>query len=145
MIPSCLKPFFFGFIFKICQTPELIILFLALLQTLKGATIFASDLVRAIHPVPDGLELGFVRASSYGAGTKSSGKVVLGISTLKDEDIQGRHILLVSIVLLILYLLNNGNTKACDDGHFMLSPAASVANNERRRAGTFGCPLATSG
>ena len=77
-----------------------------MLQTLKGATIFASDLVRAIHPVPDGLELGFVRASSYGAGTKSSGKVVLGISTLRDEDIQGRHILLVRIFLVILYLLS---------------------------------------
>ena len=66
------------------------------LQTLKGATIFASDLVRAIHPVPDGLELGFVRASSYGAGTQTTGKVTLGISTLKDEDVQGRHLLLVS-------------------------------------------------
>ena len=67
-----------------------------ILQTLKGATIFASDLVRAIHPVPDGLELGFVRASSYGAGTQTTGKVTLGITTLKDEDIVGRHLLLVS-------------------------------------------------
>ena len=57
--------------------------------------IFASDLVRAIQPVPDGLEMGFVRASSYGAGTSSSGTVVLGISTVKDEDIQGRHVILV--------------------------------------------------
>jgi hypothetical protein len=68
------------------------------LQTLKGATIFASDLVRAIHPVPDGLEMGFVRASSYGHGTKSTGTVVLGISTLKEEDVKDRHLLLVSIV-----------------------------------------------
>jgi len=77
-----------------------LISFVFLLQTLKGATIFASDLVRAIHPVPDGLEMGFVRASSYGAGTKTSGTVVLGISTLKDEDIQGRHVLLVSYLIL---------------------------------------------
>lgn len=109
-----------------------------LLQTLKGAIIFASDLVRAIHPVPDGLEMGFVRASSYGAGTKTSGKVVLGISTLKDEDIQGRHVLLVSYFeYTVCTHTLNGNTKACDDGLFMLSPAASVANKERRRAGTF--------
>jgi hypoxanthine phosphoribosyltransferase len=74
--------------------------FSPLLQTLKGATIFASDLLRAIDPVPDGLEMGFVRASSYGAGTKSSGKVVLGISTIKDEDILGRHVLLVSYFAL---------------------------------------------
>jgi hypoxanthine phosphoribosyltransferase len=76
------------------------------MQTLKGATIFASDLVRAIHPVPDGLEMGFVRASSYGTGTKTSGKVVLGISTVKDEDIRGRHILLVSLLFVfILFFL----------------------------------------
>ena len=81
------------------MTAELIIIIFSLLQTLKGATIFASDLVRAIHPVPDGLEMGFVRASSYGTGTKTSGNVVLGISTLKDEDIRGRHILLVSFLI----------------------------------------------
>ena len=65
-------------------------------QTLKGATIFMSDLVRAMDPVPDGLELAFVRASSYGAGTTTSGKVTLGITTLADVDIEGRHLLLVS-------------------------------------------------
>lgn len=67
------------------------------LQTLKGATIFMSDLVRAIDPVPEGLELAFVRASSYGAGTKSSGAVTMGATTLTDVDVEGRHLLLVSV------------------------------------------------
>ena len=70
------------------------------LQTLKGACIFMADLIRAIDPVPEGLGLGFIRASSYGAGTSSSGTVVLGISTLSDVDIKGRHLLLVSLFVL---------------------------------------------
>jgi hypoxanthine phosphoribosyltransferase len=43
---------------------------------LKGAFIFASDLVRQIDQDLD-LEVDFVRASSYGADTVSSGRVVL--------------------------------------------------------------------
>ncbi|KAG7670974.1 hypothetical protein Ndes2437A_g04612 [Nannochloris sp. 'desiccata'] len=92
-----------------------------IVTTLKGAIIFASDLVRAIHPVPDGLEMGFVRASSYGAGTKTSGKVVLGISTLKDEDIQGRHVLLVEDIV------DSGNTAQALISHYQSCGAASVA------------------
>lgn len=62
--------------------------------TLKGAVVFMADLVRAIEPVPAGLSLEFIRASSYGAGTVSSGKVALG-GTLAAADIAGRHVLLV--------------------------------------------------
>jgi len=72
------------------------------LQTLKGATVFASDLVRSMDPVPDGLELDFVRASSYGAATHSSGNVVLSLSTLSNDDVAGRHIVLVSSCTLSL-------------------------------------------
>lgn len=61
--------------------------------TLKGATIFMSDLVRAVDPPPRGLQLGFVKASSYGAGTQSSGQVALSGSG--ELDIAGRHVLLV--------------------------------------------------
>ena len=49
--------------------------------------------------MPEGLELDFVRASSYGAGTQSSGRVKLGMSTLNDSDIRGRHIVLVGLIL----------------------------------------------
>jgi len=66
------------------------------IQTLKGACIFMADLIRAIEPVPDGLELDFLRATSYGSGTSSSGAVTLSMSSLADEDIKGRHLLLVS-------------------------------------------------
>lgn len=45
------------------------------LVTLSGATLFASDLVRAMQPTPPGLQLDFVRASSYVSATSSSGVV----------------------------------------------------------------------
>lgn len=61
--------------------------------TLKGAVVFMSDLVRAMEPTPAGLELDFVRASSYGAGTVSSGKVAL--TMVGGTDVKGRHVLLV--------------------------------------------------
>jgi hypoxanthine-guanine phosphoribosyltransferase len=62
--------------------------------TLKGAVVFMADLVRAMEPPPPGLELEFVRASSYGAATVSSGKVDLRM--VGPTDIKGRHVLLVS-------------------------------------------------
>lgn len=133
-----------------------------IVTTLKGACIFASDLVRAIEPVPEGLEMGFIRASSYGAGTSSSGNVVLGISTLSDEDIQGRHLILVStpgpqlrflshflpiyfpfISKNVIYFLY-GNTMPVTAALSCRRPTASVANIDRRGAGTS-CPSAASG
>lgn len=62
--------------------------------TLKGAVLFMADLVRAMEPAPEGLQLEFVRASSYGSGTVSSGKVAL-TGTLTPADVEGRHVLLV--------------------------------------------------
>lgn len=65
--------------------------------TLKGAVIFLADLVRAIHPLPPGLQLEFVRASSYGARTESSGAVALSAELGGGADVVvGRHVILVS-------------------------------------------------
>lgn len=66
-----------------------------LLQTLKGAVIFLADLVRDIYPVPDGMQLDFLRASSYGSGTASSGKVAIS-DVGGSQGVAGRHVLLVS-------------------------------------------------
>lgn len=63
--------------------------------TLKGAIVFLSDLVRAMEPPPPGLQLDFVRASSYGAATESSGQVRLSVE-MGGSDVRGRHVLLVS-------------------------------------------------
>lgn len=44
-----------------------------------GAFMFASDLIKEVQPVPDGLNVDFIRASSYGAGTSSTGTVELEV------------------------------------------------------------------
>ncbi len=67
---------------------------LVMLVILKGATVFAADLLRSLS-VP--AELEFVRAASYGAGTASSGRVRLAhmvMGTFAD-----RHVLLVEDIV----------------------------------------------
>lgn len=86
--------------------------------TLKGAVVFFADLVRAIHPVPDGLSLDFVRASSYGAGTDSSGTVSLVGSA--DGSLEGRHVLLVEDIV------DTGHTAVRLLAHYRAAGAASV-------------------
>jgi hypoxanthine phosphoribosyltransferase len=67
---------------------------LTLVIVLKGATVFAADLMRQIA-VP--FVIDFVRASSYGAAARSSGSVVLS-----DEarlDITGHHVIVVEDIV----------------------------------------------
>lgn len=65
-------------------------------STLKGSVLFFADLVRCLLPVPDGLRLEFVRAKSYhGQDTETSGTVDVRMSTVEEEDVRGRHVLLV--------------------------------------------------
>ena len=61
--------------------------------------IFCSDLVRAIEPCPEGLEVDFLRAGSYGAGTKSSGEVT--VTRVLKTDVEGRHVILVGAVGIV--------------------------------------------
>lgn len=61
---------------------------------LKGSCVFASDLIRRI-PVP--LELAFLEASSYGAGT-TSGELRVSFLPM-DSEIAGRNLLLVDDIL----------------------------------------------
>jgi hypoxanthine phosphoribosyltransferase len=59
---------------------------------LKGAFIFAADLVRQIG-VP--CRIDFIRASSYGTHCNSSGRVLIN----HDLDIEGRKVLLVEDIV----------------------------------------------
>ena len=73
---------------------------------LRGAVIFMADLARAIsRPVT----IDFIAVSSYGASTHSSG-VVRIIKDL-DEDVTGRHLLIVEDIidsgLTLKYLYDN--------------------------------------
>jgi len=79
---------------------------LLLVGVLRGAVIFMADLARAIsRPVT----IDFIAVSSYGASTHSSG-VVRIIKDL-DEDVTGKHLLLVEDIidsgLTLKYLYDN--------------------------------------
>ncbi len=64
---------------------------------LKGAFVFAADLIRELHELNIHPEVGFITLSSYGSGTTSSG-IVRVIGTLPD-NIAGRRVLLVDDIL----------------------------------------------
>ena len=61
---------------------------------LRGAFMFYADLVRAIPK--DDLYVDFIRVSSYGAGTESSGQVKLHLDL--SRDIEGKNVLVVEDV-----------------------------------------------
>lgn len=67
---------------------------LTLLIVLKGATVFAADLMRQIATP---FVIDFVRASSYGKAARSSGNVVI-----EDDaklDIAGHHVIVVEDIV----------------------------------------------
>ena len=65
-----------------------------LVGVLRGVAVFIGDLVRAI-PAP--LDLDFMAISSYGTATRSSG--VVRILKDLDENITGRHVLVVEDII----------------------------------------------
>jgi hypoxanthine phosphoribosyltransferase len=67
---------------------------LVLVAILKGATVFAADLLRSLT-IP--AELEFVRAASYGVGTSSTGRVK--IAHMVEGSLEGRHVLLVEDIV----------------------------------------------
>lgn len=67
---------------------------LVLVGILKGSFIFMADLARAIH-LPMTCE--FLRVSSYGDGTTSSGSVRLDFDL--TNSIRGRHVLIVEDIV----------------------------------------------
>src|SRR5665213_360457 len=66
---------------------------LVLVVILKGATVFAADLLRSLS-IP--AELEFVRAASYGSGT-TSGR--LRLAHMVEGPLVGRHVLLVEDIV----------------------------------------------
>ena len=67
---------------------------LVMVVVLKGAAVFAADLLRSLS-IP--AELEFVRASSYGSGTSSQGKVKF--AHLVEGPLTGRDLLLVEDIV----------------------------------------------
>ncbi|PNH06405.1 Hypoxanthine-guanine phosphoribosyltransferase [Tetrabaena socialis] len=103
------------------------------LGVLKGSFMFASDLVRCIEPCPRGLTLDFIRASSYGSGTESSGDVKLK-TDLKKEKVQGRHVLLVEDIVdtaLTITTVSRYLLEEC--GAASVATATLLDKHERRK------------
>jgi hypoxanthine phosphoribosyltransferase len=75
-------------VYKDIDTP------LVMVVILKGATVFAADLLRSLT-IP--AELEFMRAASYGSGTSSSGK--LRLAHMVEGPLVGRHVLLVEDIV----------------------------------------------
>lgn len=67
---------------------------LTLIAILKGAAVFAADLMRRID-VP--LTLDFMALSSYGQSTRSSG--IVRIQKDLDHSVEGRHVLIVEDIV----------------------------------------------
>lgn len=88
---------------------------LVIVAVLKGATVFAADLLRTLS-IP--AELEFVRAASYGAGTASSGKVQ--IAHMVEGPLVGRHVLLVEDII------DSGRTVDAVVKHFRRMKPASL-------------------
>ncbi|HZQ49317.1 MAG TPA: hypoxanthine phosphoribosyltransferase [Candidatus Dormibacteraeota bacterium] len=68
---------------------------LVLVVVLKGATVFAADLLRSLT-IP--AELEFIRAASYGGGTSSHGQR-LRLAHMVQGSLEGRHVLLVEDIV----------------------------------------------
>ncbi len=94
---------------------------------LKGAWMFHADLVREIRrPVT----VDFIRASSYGHGTESSGVVRI----LKDieVDIRGKHVLLVEEIIDSGRTLAFIKERLAQGGALSVKIAALLDKTERR-------------
>ena len=100
-----------------------------LVVVLKGAAVFASDLMRCLG-LP--LTVDFIADASYGKDTRSSGQVALrGIERL---DLAGRHVLVVDDIL------DTGLTSAAIFAHLRRLHPASLALCALLRKPAAGAP-----
>ena len=100
---------------------------------LKGAFLFFSDLVRRIDLGPRGLEIDFVRLSSYGGAT-SRGRQAVFTKDL-EVDVAGKHVLVVDDIVdtgrsaeFLLHVLEKR-------GAASLKICAFIDKHERREVG----------
>ena len=88
---------------------------LLLVGTLRGAVMWMADMMRNIDT---DMEIDFISASSYGAGTVSSGKVNIKLDV--ELEVEGKH------VLIIEDIIDSGNTLKFLKDYFGERKSASV-------------------
>lgn len=91
---------------------------LVVLGPLKGAVVFMADLIRALHPHVEHVEIDFIGLASYGRGTHSSGEVTL--DSVPRHPVRGQHVLLVDDIV------DTGRTLAFAQAWLAERGAASV-------------------
>ena len=60
--------------------------------------MYTADLVRSIEPLPTGLTMDFLRASSY-TGSTTTGQDAVSVGMVSKTSVRGRHILLVEDII----------------------------------------------
>ena len=68
---------------------------LVVIVILKGSLVFAADVIRKIE-LP--LQLEFMKVSSYGAGTKTSGEIKVHLDLLRD-DLENLNVLIIEDIV----------------------------------------------
>lgn len=101
---------------------------LILIGILKGAFIFMADLARALNmPV----EIDFVRLSSYGSGTDSSGRITFSKDI--ELDIGGKHVLVVEDIVDTGYTLKYLKDVLALKGPRSVKVCCLIDKRERRK------------
>ncbi len=83
---------------------------LVLVVILKGSMLFAADLMKKLD-LP--LELEFMKVSSYGAGTKSSGEIKISLDLARD-DLRDIDLLVVEDIIDSGYTLSRLTKLLCN-------------------------------
>jgi hypoxanthine phosphoribosyltransferase len=114
-------------IVKDFRTPELV-----LVGLLKGSFMFMADLARQFHREKMELVIDFMSVSSYGSGTRSSGRIQMtrDITT----DIAGRPVLLVDDILDTGLTLDYVTTNLTEKKPSLLKTCVLLDKPERHRS-----------
>ena len=107
-------------------TPERPLLAIAIL---KGAVIFAADLVREMKTP---LDIDFIRASSYGNATHTSGTVTIQHSS--SISMERRHVLLIEDIVDSGWTINKLREYCMRNGASSVKIAALIDKTQRREA-----------
>lgn len=106
---------------------------ITLLGTLKGAVFFLADLAREItrHRETAELQLEFIKASSYGSSSVSSGEVKIDFAPKKE--LTGRHLILVEDIIDMGYTAEELLRYLCDQNPASLALCALLDKPSRRK------------
>lgn len=100
---------------------------LIVIGILKGSFMFLSDLVKHLK-MPT--EIHFMKASSYGSGTKTSGTVAIKLDI--DSDITNQNVLIVEDIIDSGYTMSEVRKMLCARGAKSLKLCSCLSKPSRR-------------